>query len=266
MGAALLGGGVSGCEGEGVWVLVFAEVVAVVFLLEVVLPVGVVVVVGVDGAVPQDGLGAGGGPAGSGDVHAVFDEVAAGAFDDAGGDEPAGGEGGGGTEVGLRGVEVGQGPGDVLRVLGALGRVLGGEAGDQAGDPGGAAVQDARGPGGGSVLDGGGAGPETRPAPPAERRGRRPGIRAAVQSSMTGSRAGKRAQPAFHTYSMTWIRSMRMVTVTPRRAASASIRAIWWLSPSTRAMQFLSCRGSRSSAWSKSQVTDSDRSAVMSAR
>src|ERR1700683_4005263 len=164
MGAALLGGGVSGCEGEGVWVLVFAEVVPVVFLLEVVLPVGVVVVVGVEGRAAQEVLGAGGGPARSGSPHAVFDKGAAGPFEDAGGDGPPGGEGGGVAEVGLLGVEVGQDPGDVLRVLGALGRVLGGEAGDQAGDPGGAAVQDVQDPGGGPVLDDGVTGREKSPA------------------------------------------------------------------------------------------------------
>ena len=66
-----------------------AEVVALVFLVDVVVPVGVVVAVGVEGAQPQDGLGAAQAPAGAGDGHAVVDEVAAGAFDDAGGDGPA---------------------------------------------------------------------------------------------------------------------------------------------------------------------------------
>src|SRR6516164_4356029 len=90
-GAALFdGAGLGGaCGAAGV----AADVVAPVFLPAVVAPVSVFVVVGVDGAERQDGLGAVGAPAGAGDAHAVEDEVAAGAFDDAGGDGPSGGEG-----------------------------------------------------------------------------------------------------------------------------------------------------------------------------
>ena len=73
--------------------MVVGVVVAVVFLGEVVGPVGVEVVVAGQGAEFEDGFGALQAPAGAGDVHAVFDEVAAGAFDDAGGDGPALGEG-----------------------------------------------------------------------------------------------------------------------------------------------------------------------------
>mgnify|MGYP001794757093 CR=1 FL=1 len=40
-------------------------------------------------------------PAGSGDVHSVFDDVAAGAFDDAGGGGPSVGQGGLVVQVGL---------------------------------------------------------------------------------------------------------------------------------------------------------------------
>src|SRR6266487_1615318 len=54
---------------------------AVLFLGEVVAPVFVEVAVGVDGAEFEDGFGAVQAPAGAGDVHAVFDEVAAGALD-----------------------------------------------------------------------------------------------------------------------------------------------------------------------------------------
>jgi len=206
-----------------------------VFLLEVVVPVGVVVVVGVDCPVPQDGLGAGGAPAGAGDARAVVDDVAAGAFDDAGSDRPSVFQCFGVVEVGLLGAQVGQDPGDVLRVLGAPGgcwrarRVI-------------VAMTSA------------------------ERPCRMSRTRAVVQASMAGSRGSWNAQAAFHRYSMTWIRSIRMVTATPRAAASASIRAIWCLSPSTRTIQGLSRPGSRRPASSNSQVTDADRSAVMSAR
>src|SRR5688572_630399 len=55
-------------------------------------PVLVEVAAGTDSPKAEDGLGAGQAPAGAGDVHAVLDEVAAGTFDDAGGDGEAGGE------------------------------------------------------------------------------------------------------------------------------------------------------------------------------
>jgi hypothetical protein len=59
----------------------------------------------------EDCLGAGQSPAGAGDVHPVFDEVA-GALDDSGGDGSSLGEGGGVVEVaGLAGQVVGGGVG-----------------------------------------------------------------------------------------------------------------------------------------------------------
>ena len=64
------------------------------FLVEVVVPVVVEVAVDADCSELEDGFGSVESPAGAGDVHAVFDEVAAGALDDAGGDGPAVGEGG----------------------------------------------------------------------------------------------------------------------------------------------------------------------------
>src|SRR5690349_12219778 len=99
-------------------------------------PVLVPVVVGEDDAEVEDGFGAVGAPAGAGDVHAVFDQVAAGAFDDAGGDRPAGGQGGGVVQVRGLGLEVARGP------------VRGGAAGPAQGRGGGA---QGGGDGGGSV-------------------------------------------------------------------------------------------------------------------
>jgi hypothetical protein len=55
---------------------VAVSVVAFVFALEV---IGVEVAVGPEGAELQDGFGDLDAPAGAGDVHAVFDQVAAGA-------------------------------------------------------------------------------------------------------------------------------------------------------------------------------------------
>jgi hypothetical protein len=73
---------------------------ALVFLGEVVGPVLVEVSVGDDRAEFEDCFGAGQAPAGAGDVHAVFDEVAAGALDDAGRDRPAGRQRGRVVQVG----------------------------------------------------------------------------------------------------------------------------------------------------------------------
>jgi DDE superfamily endonuclease len=90
----------------------------------------------------------------------VLDEVAAGAFDDAGGDGPALGEGAGVVQVGFLGLQVGQGPGDDLVVLAAgpgragRGQVL--DPGDHLCRP---AVQDGQALGGDPVLGGGIAGP-----------------------------------------------------------------------------------------------------------
>lgn len=66
-----------------------AFVEPVVFLGEVVAPVVVEVAVADQGAQGEDGFGAVQSPAGSGDVEAVADQVAAGSFDDVGDDEPA---------------------------------------------------------------------------------------------------------------------------------------------------------------------------------
>jgi hypothetical protein len=60
-------------------------------LVQVEAPVDVEVAVADEGAKAQDGFGSGQAPAGAGDVHPVFDQVAAGCLDDSGGDWPAGG-------------------------------------------------------------------------------------------------------------------------------------------------------------------------------
>ena len=65
---------------------------AAVFAVEVVTPVGVEVAVADQGTEFQDGLGSGQAPAGAGDLQAVADQVAAGSFDDPGGDGPARGQ------------------------------------------------------------------------------------------------------------------------------------------------------------------------------
>src|SRR5450759_349297 len=62
---------------------------AVAFLGEVVAPVVFEVAVAAKRAEPEDGLGTAESPEGAGEVHPVFDQVAAGAFDDPGGDRPA---------------------------------------------------------------------------------------------------------------------------------------------------------------------------------
>jgi hypothetical protein len=81
--------------------------------------------------------------------------VAAGAFDDAGGDGPAGGQGAGVVQVGGLGGQVGQGPGDDLVVLAAgPGRVRGSKGPDPADDLGDLAVQDVQALGGDPVLGG----------------------------------------------------------------------------------------------------------------
>ena len=57
---------------------------------------------------------------------------------------------------------------------------------------------------------------------------------AATHSSAAGSPLSKKDQAAFHRYSSTWMKSMTIVTVTPRRAASAVTASIWVLLPSIR--------------------------------
>jgi hypothetical protein len=87
--------------------VVLGVVDPVVFLVEVVVPVGVVVTVGDQGPEGENCLGSVKAPAGSGDVHSVFDDVAAGSFDDAGGDRPSAGEGCAVVRVGLLAGQVG---------------------------------------------------------------------------------------------------------------------------------------------------------------
>ncbi len=70
-------------------------VVAVAFVGEVVDPVGVEIAVVDEGAELEDRFGALESPAVAGDVHTVFDDVSAGALDDAGRDRPPLLEGGG---------------------------------------------------------------------------------------------------------------------------------------------------------------------------
>ena len=66
-----------------------AGVEPLVLLGQVVAPVVVEVAVAEDGAQGEDGFGAVESPACSGDVEPVADQVAAGSFDDPGGDGPA---------------------------------------------------------------------------------------------------------------------------------------------------------------------------------
>ena len=76
---------------------------ALLFLGQVPGPVPVEVAVADEGAEFEDGFGAVETPAGAGDVHAVLDEMAAGALDHPGGDRPPSGQGGGVVQVGLLG-------------------------------------------------------------------------------------------------------------------------------------------------------------------
>src|SRR5260221_1064626 len=80
--------------------MVLGTVDALLFLGEVIGPVGVEVAVSGEGAESEDGFGTVEAPTGAGDVHAIFDQVAACAFDDAGGDRPALLQGVGVAEVG----------------------------------------------------------------------------------------------------------------------------------------------------------------------
>ena len=98
-----------GLRGEYAAVFVAVEVVALALLGNVPVPVRVQVAADAEGAQPQDGLGAFDAPSGAGDAHPVADQVAAGVFDDAGGDRPAFGQGPRVVQVGLLVVQVGQG-------------------------------------------------------------------------------------------------------------------------------------------------------------
>src|SRR5215210_8631656 len=76
---------------------------------QVVGPVVVEVAVAAERPELEDRLGAGQAPASAGAVHAVFDQVPAGALDRAGGDRPATGERGRVVQVGLLVEQVGGG-------------------------------------------------------------------------------------------------------------------------------------------------------------
>ena len=60
---------------------------------------------------------------------------------------------------------------------------------------------------------------------------------AITQSSIAGSRGGWKHQAAFHRYSSTWMKSIKMARVMPRAAAWAWNRPSWWTSPSASAIQ-----------------------------
>src|SRR4029453_12782091 len=106
---------------------------ALLFLGQVPGPVPVEVAVADEGAEFEDGFGAGQAPAGAGDVHAVLDQVAAGAFDHPGGDRPSVGQGGRVVQVGLLGQQVRRGGVGVLTGPGVQ-AVVGGLAADRGGD------------------------------------------------------------------------------------------------------------------------------------
>ena len=74
-----------------------------------------------------------------------------------------------------------------------------------------------------------------------------------TQVSAAGSPSGKKHPAASQRYSRTWMRSMTIGTSTPRVLASALIRSIWWLLPSTSATQVRRWSGSRRSASSKTR-------------
>ena len=88
---------------------------------------------------------------------------------------------------------------------------------------------------------------------------------AVTQSSAAWSRAGWKHQAAFRRYSMTWMKSIRIVTSTSRAAASAVITSIWWLAPSASAIQVRAWPGSRRSAWPNRAAIVSAQLVVMSA-
>src|SRR5680860_495543 len=132
--------GMSGGSWDGV-VGVAGSVDALLFFGEVVVPVAVEVAVAVERAEFEDRFGAGQSPAGAGEVHPVFDEVPAGAFDDAGGDRPALGQGGRVVQVGTLVGQVG-GAGVGVGPSGGVQAGDGGCSSEGTGDAGGAAGQD----------------------------------------------------------------------------------------------------------------------------
>src|SRR5512133_1031988 len=83
-----------------------------------------------------------------------------------------------------------------------------------------------------------------------------------THSSAAGSPSWWKHQAAFQMYSRTWMKSITMVMGTARAWASAVIRSIWWLLPSTRATQVRSWSGSRRSASAKIWATTDAASAT----
>jgi len=140
------------CEDEAV--AVFGVVDAFVLAAEVVAPVAVEVAAGDKGAELEDRLGAFQAPSRAGYVHSVFDDVAAGAFDDPGGDRPALGERGGVVQVAVLVVQV-AGALVGAGTLGAAVAVGGGAAADPGGGLARFPVQDLAGLGGDPFLGGG---------------------------------------------------------------------------------------------------------------
>src|SRR6266511_3796852 len=84
----------------------------------------------------------------------------------------------------------------------------------------------------------------------------------ATHASAWGSPSAWKHQAAFQMYSMTWMRSMRMWTATPRRAASPQTRSSWWRAPSTSTTQVRRWVGSRWVAWSNTVAMTCSLSAV----
>src|SRR5664279_3085111 len=197
---------------------------AVAFLGEVVAPVVFEVAVAAKRAEPEDGLGTAESPAGAGEVHPVFDQVAAGAFDDPGGDRPAFRQ-----------------RGRVVQVPGLVGQV------------GGAGIR--AGPFGAVELGHRGGTPDRAGHPGGTSRRGQPKAWWRTHAAAAGSPSAWQHQAAFHRYSSTWMRSMTTRTDTLRARASAPIRSIWWLFPSTSATQVRWGSGSRRSASSKMRPT-----------
>src|SRR5674536_382492 len=83
-----------------------------------------------------------------------------------------------------------------------------------------------------------------------------------THSSAAGSPSRWKHHAAFQMYSRTRMKSITMVTCRVRAWASAVIRSIWWLLPSTRATQVRSWSGSRRSASAKIWATTAAASAT----
>jgi hypothetical protein len=159
--------------------------------------------------------------------------VPTGTFNDPGGDRPAAGQRGGIVQVGDLGVKV-TGAGVSAFAFGLA--VAGG---------GGAAADPAA----------------TCAALPSRIAVARP----ATQFAASGSPGSKNVQAAFHTYSITCMKSMRIVTAMPRSAACAVTASIWVLFPSSSAIQVRSRPGSRRPASSKAAAMTARMSSVTEA-